>query len=251
MDFIRPLLALAPDFRKRNKRPFVTLSYAQSLDGCISARPGEPLALSGQRSLRLTHQLRASHDAILVGIGTVFSDNPRLNVRLVNGSDPKPVVVDSFLRIPLDCNILTETSREPIIFTGDGVDEDKLKMLRKRGVLVFQVSANKDGLLNLGQILAILGDLSINSLMVEGGARIITSFLRDKLPDFIVLTLAPILVGGLRAVSDLGESDPRHFLRLRNPGHRWLGKDLILWGNLMSNFEDQSEFPAAVGASRF
>ena len=251
MDFIRPLLALAPDYRKRNKRPFVTLSYAQSLDGCISARPGEPLALSGQRSLRLTHQLRASHDAILVGIGTVFSDNPRLTVRLVNGSNPRPVVVDSFLRIPWDCTILTEMSREPIINTSDRADEDKLAVLKRMGVSIFKVSSSKDGLLNLGEMLAILGDLSINSLMVEGGARIITSFLRDKLPDFIVLTLAPILVGGLRAVSDLGESDPRHFLRLRNPGHRWLGKDLILWGNLMCDFEASSELPTAVGANRF
>lgn len=244
-------MALAPDYRKRNKRPFVTLSYAQSLDGCISARPGEPLALSGQRSLRLTHQLRASHDAILVGIGTVFSDNPRLTVRLVNGSDPRPVVLDSFLRIPLECNIFSDISREPIIVTGDRADEEKLKSLRRKGALVVKVSSNRDGLLNLSEMLAILANLSINSLMVEGGARIITSFLRDKLPDFIVLTLAPILVGGLRAVSDLGETDPRNFLRLRNPGHRWMGKDLILWGNLVSYLEDRSELPAAVGAYRF
>ncbi len=251
MDFIKPLLALAPDYRKRNKRPFITLSYAQSLDGCISARPGEPLALSGQRSLRLTHKLRASHDAILVGIGTVFSDNPRLTVRLVNGANPRPVVVDSFLRIPLDCNILTQTSRKPIILTGHRVPEEKLEVLEMMGASVFKISSNENGFLNLGEMVAILGDLSINSLMVEGGARIITSFLKDRLPDFIVLTLAPILVGGLRAVSDLGESDPSHFLRLRNPGHRWLGNDLILWGNLMCDFEDSAELPAAVGGHRF
>jgi GTP cyclohydrolase II len=251
MDFLRPLLALAPEYRKRNGRPFITLSYAQSLDGCISSRPGEPLALSGQRSLRLTHQLRAAHDAILVGIGTVFSDNPRLTVRLVNGHNPRPVVVDSLLRIPLDCNLFKESSRDPIIFTSHMADANKIRILEQKGVMVVRVSSNDKGLLNLQEILAILGDLSVNSLMVEGGARIITSFLVEKAPDFVVLTVAPVLVGGLRAVSDLGESDPSHFLRLENPGHKWLGKDLILWGNLVSNGANQAQLPAAVGGSCF
>jgi riboflavin biosynthesis pyrimidine reductase len=81
MDFIKSIPAVAKNHCKRTGRPFVTLSYAQSLDGCISARAGEALALSGAQSLTLTHQLRASHDAILVGIGTVLSDNPQLTVR--------------------------------------------------------------------------------------------------------------------------------------------------------------------------
>jgi len=251
LDFLRPFLTLAPDYRKRNGRPFVTLSYAQSLDGCISVRPGEPLALSGQRSLRLTHQLRAAHDAILVGIGTVFSDNPRLTVRLVNGSNPRPVVVDSFLRIPLDCNILTECSRDPIIVTSDKAEESRVKALQEMGALVVRVSSNDKGLLNLTELLGVLADLSVNSLMVEGGARIITSFLMDKLPDFVVLTIAPVMVGGLRAVSDLGELDPNQFLRLRDPGHRWLGNDLILWGNLTCNCDNHAELSTAVGGTRF
>ncbi|MCL5123312.1 MAG: RibD family protein [Deltaproteobacteria bacterium] len=251
MDFLRPLLALAPDYKKRNGRPFVTLSYAQSLDGCISARPGEPLALSGQRSLRLTHQLRAAHDAILVGIGTVFSDNPRLTVRLVNGSNPRPVVVDSFLRIPLDCNIMTESCRDPIIITSKSADENRLRTLESMGASVIRVNSNDKGLLKLSELLSVLADLSINSLMVEGGARIITSFLIDKLPDFVVLTIAPVMVGGLRAVSDLGESDPNQFLRLQDPGHRWLGNDLILWGNLICDCENHSEFSTAIGGTRF
>ncbi|MGC8603576.1 MAG: RibD family protein [Desulfomonilaceae bacterium] len=252
MDFLRPLLALAPDYKKRNGRPFVTLSYAQSLDGCISARPGEPMALSGQRSLRLTHQLRAAHDAILVGIGTVFSDNPRLTVRLVNGSNPRPVVVDSFLRIPLDCNILTERSRDPIIVTSKKAEECRVKTLEEMGALVIRVNSNNRGLLDLVELLSALADLSINSLMVEGGARIITSFLMDKLPDFVVLTIAPVMVGGLRAVSDLGESDPNQYLRLQDPGHRWLGKDLILWGNLTCDCGAHAQISTAIsGGVRF
>ena len=82
-------------------RPRVTLTYAQSLDGSITARSGAPLSLSGAESLHYTHQLRAAHDAILVGIGTVLSDDPRLDVRLVTGPSPRPIVLDSELRCPV------------------------------------------------------------------------------------------------------------------------------------------------------
>src|SRR5690606_10285843 len=81
-------------------RPFVTLSYAQSLDGSIAIRSGEPLVLSGPESLCFTHHLRSIHDGILVGIGTVLSDDPQLTVRHCEGESPQPIVLDSQLRIP-------------------------------------------------------------------------------------------------------------------------------------------------------
>jgi len=210
----------------------VTLSYAQSLDGCISARPGEALALSGRQSMRLTHQLRAGHEAILVGIGTVFSDNPRLTVRLVNGANPRPVIVDSRLRLPLDCNLVTQESMFPWVVTRENPDPIRRKALENAGATVLEVPSNDGGQVNLAAMLERLGAMGVNSVMVEGGARIITNFLLERLADFIVLTVAPVLVGGLRAVSDLGQSDPANFLRLKNRGHRWLGEDLILWGEL-------------------
>src|SRR5262249_3832268 len=98
---IAALVQRAAAHPRRTGRPFVTLSYAQSVDGSIAARPGQPLALSGAQSMTLTHQLRVAHDAILVGIGTVLADNPRLTVRLVEGKNPQPIVADSHLRFPL------------------------------------------------------------------------------------------------------------------------------------------------------
>ena len=232
MDFIKSIPAVAKNHCKRTGRPFVTLSYAQSLDGCISARAGEALALSGAQSLTLTHQLRASHDAILVGIGTVLSDNPQLTVRLVRGNNPRPIVVDSRLRLPLDCKLLSNNSRGPLIVTRQKPDPKRRKALEGAGAEVMSLPANARGQVNLGAMLNRLAEIGINSLMVEGGARIITNFLLERLADYIVLTVAPVLVGGLRAVSDLGQSDPDHFLRVRNPGHKWLGEDLIVWGEL-------------------
>lgn len=208
------------------------MSYAQSLDGCISARAGEALALSGGQSLTLTHQLRASHDAILVGIGTVLSDNPQLTVRRVRGNNPRPIVVDSRLRLPLDCKLLNNNSRAPLIVTRQKPNPKRRKALEGAGAEVMSLPANARGQVNLAAMLNRLAEIGIKSLMVEGGARIITNFLLERLADYIVLTVAPVLVGGLRAVSDLGQSDPDHFLRVRNPGHKWLGEDLIVWGEL-------------------
>jgi len=245
MKFITPLLEEAAAHRREKGRPFVTLSYAQSLDGCISAQPGVAMALSGRQSLRLTHQLRAGHDAILVGIGTVLSDNPRLNVRLVDGSNPQPIVVDSTLRLPLHCNLLTQASRSLLVATRENPNPKRVRAVEASGAVVLPLPGNSDGRVDLTSLLERLAEMGINTLMVEGGARIITSFLVEKLADFIVLTIAPVLVGGLRAVSDLGRGDPAKPLRLEQRGHRWLGEDLILWGHLTT---EDSELPVLVSA---
>ena len=89
---IERLLARAEEHRRKIGRPLVTLAYAQSLDGSLSAGRGHPLNLSGSEAQEITHRLRAAHDAILVGIGTVLADDPRLTVRLVKGPQPQPVV---------------------------------------------------------------------------------------------------------------------------------------------------------------
>jgi len=232
MDFIEPFLRAAPAHRCRTGRPFVTLSYAQSLDGCISARAGVALALSGRQSLKLTHRLRASHDAILVGIGTVLADNPRLNVRLVNGSNPQPVVVDGRLRIPPDCKLLTQDSIAPWIVTKEDQDPARVKSLEARGARILALPSDAHGLIHLDVMLHTLAGLGVNSLMVEGGSRIITNFFLGRLADYIVLTMAPVLLRGLRAVNDLGNSGANRELRLDNTGHKRLGDDLILWGAL-------------------
>jgi riboflavin-specific deaminase-like protein len=232
MDFIDSLLTAAADHRGKTGLPFVTLSYAQSLDGCISGRPGEALALSGRQSLVLTHELRAGHDAILVGIGTVFSDNPRLNVRLVNGSNPRPIVVDTRLRIPLDCRLLTENSSGLWVITGENPEAQACKKIEDLGALVLRMPCNAQGLVDLEAMLRRLGELGINSLMVEGGSRIITNFLKGRLANCMVVTMAPVLLNGLRGVRDLGLAQHDNCLQLRNVGQKRLGQDLIFWGDL-------------------
>jgi len=224
---VQARLKSAAAHRRRTGRPLVTLSYAQSLDGSIATRSGHPLALSGSESLVLTHRLRAAHDAILVGIGTVLADNPRLSVRLAPGLDPQPVVVDSRLRFPPYANLLRH-GRAPWIATSEGADPERREALTAAGAVVFPVSSN-NGWVDLANLLQHLGDKGINSLMVEGGAQIITSFLTARLVDQVVITLAPMLVGGLRVVDRLGPA-MKPFPRLRRLLYQPMGEDLVLWG---------------------
>ena len=212
-----------------NGRPFVTLSYAQSLDGSITRQRGEPMAISGEESLTLTHQLRASHDAILVGIGTVRADDPRLTVRLVDGSDPQPIIVDSQLRLPLTARLLNNHPKKLIIATTETADPQKEAALTAVGATVLRLPATAKGQVSLPALLNQLGQRGIKSLMVEGGAGIITSFLAGRLVDRLVITVAPLLVGGLNAVGNLnGHGLPQ----LKNPHTQWLGKDMVLSGDV-------------------
>lgn len=218
--------------RRRTGRPFVTLTYAQSLDGCIAAAGDQPLALSGRQALTLTHRLRAAHHAILVGIGTVLADNPLLNVRLVDGKDPQPVVVDSQLRFPLDANLLRHHPLTPWIATGGQADMARQRQLEAAGVRVLRLPTTTSGRVDLSALLCRLAEWGIESVMVEGGARIITSFLAQRLVDHLVVTVVPRLIGGLHAVGSLGLLDPALFPSLRHVGYQRLGEDLVMWGDL-------------------
>ncbi|HRF49858.1 MAG TPA: RibD family protein, partial [Anaerolineales bacterium] len=162
-------------------RPRVTVSYAQSLDGCLAAAVGAPLALSGPEALRFTHQLRATHAAILVGIGTVLADDPQLTVRLVDGVHPQPVVLDSQLRLPLAARLLKHPTHRPLIVTGPQSSEPRRRALEEAGARVVRAPLDANGRIQLKTALGLLRSLGIESLMVEGGARVITAFLAEKL----------------------------------------------------------------------
>jgi 3,4-dihydroxy 2-butanone 4-phosphate synthase/GTP cyclohydrolase II len=209
----------------------VTLTYAQSLDGSIAARSGAPLLLSGTEAMHYTHQLRTAHDAILVGIGTVLSDDPRLNVRLTGGPSPRPIVLDSSLRCPLTARCL-EAHRRPIVATTDRASADRRRDLEAQGVTILTVPTCKDNASHLELAVLLRQSLgeSIRSVMVEGGAQVITSFLRARLVDRLVITIAPILVGGLHGVIELVADEARDFPRLQHATWQKLGNDWVVSG---------------------
>jgi 3,4-dihydroxy 2-butanone 4-phosphate synthase/GTP cyclohydrolase II len=230
---LEEICAQARRHRKRTGLPMVTIGYAQSLDGSITTRRGVPLALSSRGSLRLWHRLRDYHDAILVGIGTILADDPQLNVRLVRGNDPQPVILDTELRFPLKALAL-ESSKPPWIVTTHRSNSKRKKMLESRGAQVIRLRSARNGWVDLSALLKWLGEKGIDSVMVEGGARVITSFLKAQLADRFVITLTPYFIGGVHAVERLlvrqGHKEPVQLERARIMGNKWFGRDLVLWG---------------------
>jgi riboflavin-specific deaminase-like protein len=208
------------------QRPHVTLSYAQSWDGSITTAPGETLALSSDASMQMTHQLRSLHDGILVGIGTVLADNPRLNVRKWTGKDPQPIVLDSQLRMPPSCKLCQSVDHGCWVLTTPeaAADRDDCELI--------VVPGDADGHVNLHDAMAVLYERGIRSLMVEGGASVITAFLRTGLADAVILTVAPMFVGGYNAVGPLGDADRLPFPQIDDLHSQQLGNELIVWGRL-------------------
>ena len=220
----------ARDHRAQFGMPFVTLTYAQSLDGCIARSPGKSIRLSGPESEAMTHSVRGVHDAILVGIGTVIADNPNLTVRLAKGSQPQPVILDSKLRFPLDAKLLGDNGLRPWVATTEQASDMRKRQLEQAGARVIRLPSNAKGWVDLPSLLSLLAEESVNSVMVEGGARVITSFLSEGLVDHVVLTVAPVVLGGMRAVKRM-ESTRIDCPRLINTGYQRLGEDMIIWGD--------------------
>lgn len=174
-------------------RPIVTASFASSLDGCIAAARGERTTISGPESLELTHKLRAAHDAILVGVGTVLVDDPLLTTRLVEGPSPLRIILDSMLRSPPEARIFSEPQPPVLVFSGPEASASRRREFHARGVEVRPLSLDGTGSgVCLRELVSELGRRGVRSLMVEGGARVLASFFAEGLVDHVCLTEAPV-----------------------------------------------------------
>jgi 5-amino-6-(5-phosphoribosylamino)uracil reductase/diaminohydroxyphosphoribosylaminopyrimidine deaminase/5-amino-6-(5-phosphoribosylamino)uracil reductase len=221
----RPDIATAPP-----DRPSITIKIAQTLDGRIATRTGQSQWITCEPSRALAHELRATHDAVLVGIGTVLFDNPRLTVRLVEGPDPLRVVVDTTLRIPLTSHLLTDAPERTICAAAGDAPIERVRAIELVGARVL-FGRRGDAGLDLVDLLRRLRDDGIRSLMVEGGSGITTSLLRSRLVDRLVVCIAPKVLGsGLDAVGDLGIRDLAQALTFRETTVRQLGPDIVFDG---------------------
>lgn len=222
---LREALRDAGRLRERIGRPFITLTFAQSLDGSIATRDKQPIGLSGPESSRLTHELRALHEGILVGIGTVLSDDPRLTVRLVPGDQPRPFILDTHRRTPLEAQLLRRRDTTPSVVCSESFAAQGQCPLEASGAAVLPCSTGDDGLIDLHAFLKRIGWLGVSSLMVEGGARVISSFLAAGLADLLVITVAPRLINGTAVLGPYMGPE----VRLQDTCFEPFGRDVVLW----------------------
>jgi len=216
--------------------PFVTVKYAQTLDGRIATATGNSQWISSPASLKFAHQLRAEHDAILVGIGTVLKDNPTLTVRGVRGRNPLRVVVDSNLGTPVEANLMQNLSQTPtLIATTKTASDPHFQKLKAAGAELITVEADEKNHVDLKQLLKMLAARNISSVLIEGGAQIITSVLQDNLVNRLVTITAPKIIGkGIEAISDLYIRDLKEAKLLSVKRVMKKGVDVIMDSRLLS-----------------
>jgi riboflavin-specific deaminase-like protein len=207
-------------------RPYVALKYAQTIDGQIATGTGDSKWISGESERRISHALRAACDAVMVGVGTVIRDDPQLTVRMVPGVSPRRVVLDSTLRVPLTAKVLDADAPTTILST-DRSSPERRSALKTRDVKVRLVDPGPNGV-ELKAALAALYEEGVESLLVEGGAKVITSMLAARVVDRLIVGIAPTIIGqGTQSVGALGVDRVIDGIRLTNRRMHALRDDVL------------------------
>lgn len=179
----------------QTKIPYVALKYAMTLDGKIATSTGDSKWITNEKSRRFVHDLRHAYQAILVGVGTVLADNPKLNTRRDEPSrNPIRIIIDPHLEIPLDAYVITSAHEQrTMIYTSLEANQAKIDTLKDKGVHVFQLKAQP--YFDLTELLKHVGEQKIDSILVEGGAHMLGSFLDQKVADKAYVFIAPKMIG--------------------------------------------------------
>lgn len=253
---IEPYLPCHSPTTETKTTPFLTLTFATSLDSSLSLAPGTQTILSGPETKAMTHYLRSQHDAILVGVGTAVADNPALNCRIEGvglEGQPRPVILDPQGRFEIvngeggyaECVRLARegVGKGPLILTSnlDRRDGELNGILKDCGgrYIMMPLSIEEDGF-SWVDVLAVLSREGIKSLMVEGGAHVINTLLQEKclhLVDSVIVTIAPVWLGrGGVVVSPPRSADaggkPKAAARLKEVKWQQYGEDVVMCGRI-------------------
>lgn len=211
--------------------PFVVMKYAMTLDGKIATASGDSKWVTGEEAREHVHMLRKKYSAIMVGVGTVLADNPMLNCRLKEGTDPVRIVCDSHLRIPPDCRLVQTADTIPTVIAYASAGEDRKERLREAGVELLCVG--KDGRVDFPELMRQLGQRGIDSVLVEGGGILHGTVLKSGMLNRVYAYVAPKLIGGGGARPPVaGEGFPRmeEALKLADTDIIKLGGDFCITG---------------------
>ncbi|KAK1831404.1 dihydrofolate reductase-like domain-containing protein [Podospora conica] len=239
-----PYLPPSPPPSSTPRPPFLTLTFATSLDSSLSLGPGLRTALSGPASKSMTHFLRSRHAAILIGVSTAVADDPGLNCRLPDGAHPRPVILDprARWRPSADAKVLALARAGyglgPLVLVGEGVvvDGETRGVVEGSGGRFVGVRVGEGGRFAWRDVLEVLGGEGLGSVMVEGGGEVINGLLGvggREVVDVVVVTVAPTWLGR-GGVVVAPEREERGRAAARVEGGRWipLGEDVVLCGRL-------------------
>lgn len=214
------------------KTPFVVMKTAMSLDGKIATYTGESKWITGEEARLQVHYLRNKLMGIMVGVNTIIKDDPELTCRINEGRNPIRIVVDSNLRIPLNSKVVnTANIFSTIIATTNNYDNEKKKLLEDKGVKVIVV--NSCGRVDLRELMKILGELKIDSILLEGGGTLNFSALKEGIVDKIQIYIAPKIIGGENSktpIEGIGIKELKDSFKVRDIKVNNIGEDIFIEG---------------------
>lgn len=227
------------------KRPFVAMKYAITMDGKIATKIGESQWITGKTARKHVHTLRHAYKGIMVGIGTVLKDNPLLNCRMSGGMDPVRIICDSTMRIPLESQIVKTAKEIPtIVAIKEQVLtkslEDKKEKLIHQGVQLLSVK-EKNGYIDLAHLMELLGQLNIDSILLEGGGGLNDSALQQGIVQKAYVYIAPKIFGGADAKTSVegeGISYPKEAYLFQLQHMQQLGEDILMEYNMVVKEEN-------------
>ena len=224
--------------------PFIASKTAMTLDGKIATTTGDSKWISNEKSRHYVHQLRNQYQGIMVGIGTVMHDDPRLNTRLETSSkrDPVRVIIDTRLDIPVQSRIVQSAEQQKtMVFCGQQVDDVKCKAIEKQGVEIYRVDSCGE-LLSMQQVFEKLYERGLCSILVEGGASLNGTLLQKRWLDRVYCFIAPKIIGGYSAPGPFGGAGCEKIsqsIRVVEREIHSFGEDLMITGRLSyDNFEE-------------
>jgi diaminohydroxyphosphoribosylaminopyrimidine deaminase/5-amino-6-(5-phosphoribosylamino)uracil reductase len=218
--------------RQSKGRPLVTLKLAATLDGKIATATGESRWITGETARERAHLMRATHDAVMVGVATVVADDPLLTCRLpgLEASSPVRIIVDGSLRVPLTAQLIAEARQVPTwIIHRPGVDSARLEAFRGCGVELIEAPVSRSSEMDLAIALTELGRRGLTRVLVEGGAKLAGALLEADLVDRLAWFHAPCLLGGdgLPAVEAFGVQSLAAAPRFTRLSVEELGPDML------------------------
>lgn len=209
--------------------PFVIAKAALSLDGRLATRTGSSQWITGEQARVMAHHLRAASDAVMVGVGTVIADDPRLTARHGGGAGPRyRVVLDSHLRTPPGARVLQGEQGSCLVLTTTTAPSAARARLQEAGAEVLEIESNDSGRVCLHAALRKLAQRHVSTLMIEGGSEVLTGAFELDIIDKVFLFFAPVLIGGEEALplwGGQGAVDMAAARRLRRIRHHQLGRD--------------------------
>ncbi len=238
-----------------SNRPFVILKSALTLDGWTATRSNHSAWITNERSRGFVHKMRDRVDAILVGVGTVLCDNPSLTTRLKGrkGRNPIRIVVDTHLRTPFAAQVVRPDPLAPtVLVAGERADPGQAAIFEERGVQVIRCR-EVSGRIDLVALMDILGKMSIMSVLVEGGASLVWSLLREQLVDKFYLFVAPKILGGNDGIPLARGRGPERMdecLRLTEIERKRFGEDTLIVGYPSHHWDNGPSGAGSEGASR-